>query len=160
MPESKSTTDQLTEKKLGSGATLGLQIADFEDAIALHDAVIGELVGIKIEGLDLEKFDPKDLFTKDISAYKDLIFKVVISRTVRDAFFRCAACCTYQAPSASAPDRITRNTFQPEGARADFYPVAGEVVVLNLAPFFKNLKLPSWMQSPPAGSAAPGSPTG
>jgi hypothetical protein len=156
--ESNPTAGRLTEKKLESGAVLGLQIADFEDAIALHDAIAHELIGTKIEGFDLEQMSPADLFTKDLSAFKDAILRVVSSKTVRDTLFACAASCTYQGPRETSPSRITRNTFQSEGARADFYPVAGEVAVLNLAPFFKSLRLPSWIQKPPPAPPPSGSP--
>lgn len=160
MPDNAPTTDRLNEKRLASGAVLGLQIADFDAAMALHDAIMQELIGVKIEGLDLEKFDPRELFKKDISAFKDLILRVVSSRVVRDALFRCAASCTYQGPRDAAPQPLTRNTFQPQGARADFYPVAGEVAVFNLAPFFESLQLPSWMQEQKKAADAPASPTG
>ena len=139
----------MKEIKLKSGATLGLQLSSLEEGTTLLDAILNELVGLKIEGFatpaEGEQFDLKNLFGKDLWALKDVLFKVIASKSVKEAVWVCMGQCTYAPPGRPA-ERIVRGaqgTFESEKTRADFFPVAGEVMTFNLAPFFENLGLPS-----------------
>lgn len=145
----------MLDHKLKSGAVLGLQLADFEDSTTLLDEILLASIGVPLTGFSLdESFKPADLFQKDIGALKDLIFKVISSKRVKEALWKCMASCTYQPVGESAGSAINRSTFQSAEARADYFPVAGEVASFNLAPFFKNLALPSSMLAPPKDKVA------
>lgn len=119
-----------------------MQLASFEDSMALLDSLLKEMVGVPLEG-----FDMKELANYDVSKLKDILFKVISSKAVKDALWVCMASCIYQAPGVGIGNRIQKDTFESENARGDFFPVAGEVAAFNLAPFFKNLKLPSSIQA-------------
>ena len=134
----------MTEKKLKSGAVVALQLAAFEDSMALLDSILREMVGVPVEGFDL-----KDLVGKDLTQLKDVLFKVISSKPVKEALWACMTSCTYQGPRDQVGIRISKGpngTFDSEQTRGDFFPVAGEVAAFNLAPFFKNLALPSSIQ--------------
>lgn len=142
----------MNDKTLKSGAVLGIQLADFEDSMSLLEAILNEAVGVSTPGLELE-----NLFKSDISQLKDALFKVIASKRVKDALWKCMSSCTYQPAGESAGLRIDRaTTFQSEKTRPDYFPVAGEVTTYNLAPFFKNLELPSSiLGAAPAGGSQP-----
>lgn len=131
----------MKEHKLASGAVLHLQLASFEDSMALLDCILKEMVGVPLEGFDL-----KELIGADLTQLKDVLFKIISSKPVKDALWACMSSCTYQEKDKPAGIRIERKTFESENTRADFFPVAGEVTAYNLAPFFKNLTLPSSIQ--------------
>lgn len=135
----------MIEVNLDSGAILRVQLADFEDSIALFDSIVGEAIGVQI-GDAAGDLSMSDLFKGNVSQLKDVLFKVLRSKPVKEALWKCMASCTYQPPGEEAALKIGRATFQPDKTRGDYFPVAGEVAVFNLVPFFKNLKLPSSIQ--------------
>lgn len=146
----------MKEVKLKSGGTLRMQLAAFDDAMTLLEVVLMELVGVSIEGFKIE-----ELLAKDMSQLKDAVFKVIASRKVKDALWVCMGSSMY-APPGDNPDgalRIDRATFNDEKARGDYFPVAGEVAQFNLAPFFKNLELPSSLLARAGGTPDPRSQT-
>ena len=152
----------MKEIKLKSGAVLAMQLASFEDGMALLDAILKETIGVPI-GDPEEGFDLQNALGKDLSQIKDVLFKVISSKMVKDALWVCVSSCTYASPDKPTVGiRIDKTTFQSEETRADFFPVAGEVVAFNLAPFFKNLSLPSSLQEALAAKSAksPGPATG
>lgn len=104
-------------KMLDGGAELEATMGSFEECERLYEAVMGELGGI-----DFEKESTLGLFAK-LSA----------SKSVKNALWPLLNRATYNG------QRITRDTFEPEKERADFFPVAQEVLVYNLRPFFLNL---------------------
>jgi len=123
---------------LSSGATLGFQLARFNDGMNLFNATFKELVGVSV-GQQASSFDLAALFQMDISQLKDIVIKVATSDKVQEAIWKCMESCTYQGVNDSAGIKITKNTFESEDARADFLLVVWEVATLNLVPFFKNL---------------------
>jgi hypothetical protein len=131
----------MKENNLKSGAVLGLQMAAFEDSMDLLDSILKEMVGVKVEG-----FDIKELIGQDLTQLKDVLFKIISSKLVKAALWKCMESCTYQEAGTAAGLRINKATFESEKTRGDFFPVAGEVTAYNLAPFFKNLTLPSSVQ--------------
>lgn len=147
----------MLEHTLKSGAILSLQLADFDDSANLLDAILKEAIGVDIEGLDFET-----LFKENgLTAIKDVIFKVISSKLVKDALWKCLTYCKYQAVGEAAGVKIVKATFNDPIAREDFFPVAGEVIQFNLRPFFKNLTLPSSIPGKPeASDATPASATG
>jgi hypothetical protein len=124
-----------------SGAIIGLQIAEFDDGMKLLCVVLKQSLGIKFSAFSLS-----DLFKMDVSELKDVLVKVITSSEVQESIWTCMASCTYQGSTDKAGVRITRDIFKTESGRADFFPVASEVATFNLAPFFKNLELPSSLQ--------------
>ncbi len=77
----------------------------------------------------------------DVNVLWNIVLTLLGSREIEAAFFECARVCML---NAKGPDEaVTRETFEPEGARRDLIPVALEVMKLNLAPFFEDLLLPS-----------------
>lgn len=115
---------------LDSGKELVIELAAPEPAFALLDAVMADL---KAVDLDLSSLDLKGLQAQDINVIKNLLCQFLGSKAIREAFFACAGKCLYDGK------RITRETFAGADARADFLPVAQEVIKANLAPFFGSL---------------------
>lgn len=150
----------MKEIKLKSGATLGLQLAAFEDGMALLDAILREMIGVKME-LEGETLDLRELAGKNLWQLKDALFKVIASKDVKAALWTCLSSCTYALPGKPG-ERIDRTTFESEKTRGDFFPVAGEVTAFNLAPFFGSLSFPSSLQrdQPPQPEKPPGPGTG
>src|ERR1700690_4631156 len=116
----------MKEKTLQSGATLAMQLSSLEECNNLLDAVLGELVGVKIEGIKIpepgESFDFRSLMGTDIWAFKDGFFKIVKSKAIRSALWPCMINCTY-APPGGPPLRITQGvggTFESEKTRGDY----------------------------------------
>lgn len=154
---------------LPSGAKLAMQPAQWQIVGTLRRTLANQLKAVKLE------FSPslvqgfmavavnKDLAgpaktaalltalgVEDVDTVKNTIFQLIGSEGLEAAMFDCMNSCTYNGA------RITQETFEPEGAREDFYPIVWEVLKLNLRPFFKGLAstLPT-PTIPPAG--APGS---
>jgi len=123
---------------LSSGATLGFQLARFNDGMNLFNATFKELVGIPF-GAQGSSLDFANFLKMDISELKDIVIKVATSDKVQEAIWKCMESCTYQSLNDSVGIKITKNTFESEDARADFLLVVWEVATLNLVPFFKNL---------------------
>lgn len=144
---------------LKSGAVLGLQDAEFEDAMWLLNTVLKQMIGVSLSSLSLDKVNLSELMGKDITEFKDAILKVISSTEVQEAIWKCMTSCTYQGVSEKVGTRITRETFKPRAARGDFFPACGEVAIWNLSPFFENLSLPSLSQSSPSLDAPPVSAT-
>lgn len=105
------------KKKLESGAELEVTMAGFEECMNLDEAVKAELAGID--------FDKESTIT--------FYAKLSGSRRLKEALWPCMLRATYNG------QKITKETFEPEQARADFFPVAQEVLVFNLRPFFQGL---------------------
>ena len=123
---------------LSSGATLGFQLARFNDGMNLFNATFKELVGVPF-GAQGSSLDFANFLKMDISELKDVVIKVATSDKVQEAIWKCMESCTYQGVNDSAGIKINKNTFESEDARADFLLVVWEVATLNLVPFFKNL---------------------
>ena len=115
---------------LPSGARLEIHLAAPEAAFDLLDKTTAELRAVN---LDLSSLNLEELEARDINVVKNLVCQFLGSRPLRDAVFACAAGCLYNE------QRITRETFMPAEARADFFPVAWGVIKANLAPFFAGL---------------------
>ena len=105
------------KKTLPSGAELEATMAGFEDCERLDEAVKTEL-----RGVDMNEESLVGLFMRLSS-----------SKAVKAALWPCMMRATYNG------QKITRDTFEPESARADFFPIAQEVMVFNLRPFFQGL---------------------
>lgn len=122
--------DPLTLK---SGATLTVTLASFADANRLLKVVARELAAVSF---DMDSVDFAGLSGKDINTLKNAIFQIVQSDGIEAVIRDCAKKCLYNGERIIWP-----NTFEPEGARQDYLPVAWEVMKANLSPFFAGLAL-------------------
>lgn len=121
---------------LKSGAVLAVQIAPFEVANKLVKAVARELTVVSFD-MELGNVDLSNLQPKDLNTLKNAAFQLLQSDAVEACVFGCMARCLYEG------QKITKDTFEKPEARADYLPVAWEVMKANLSPFFKNLGLSS-----------------
>lgn len=117
---------------LKSEAVLAVQLAPFTTANKLVKAVARELALVSFD-MELGKVDLSNLQPKDLNTLKNAAFQLLQSDTVETCLFACLERCLYNG------QRITRDTFEKPEARADYLPVAWEVMKANLVPFFKNL---------------------
>lgn len=143
-------------KTLKSGKVLLLQLSSFAVSSRLRKAVAVELKAVNLgdvvkmaSGLPVEELLVKgDL---PIDTLKSLVCQFLASDSVEAALWECMKVCQYNG------ERITPETFEAEDARGDYLPAAWEVMVLNLAPFFKGLDLKSLIGSAPPAASSPAS---
>jgi hypothetical protein len=131
---------------LKSGHILTVSLAPFSDANKLLKTVARELTAVSFD-LDLGNVDLAKIAPKDINTLKNAAFQLLQSEAVETALFKCMERCLYDG------QRITRETFDGPEARADFLPVAWEVMKENLTPFFKNLGFASSISEAPQSNA-------
>jgi len=117
---------------LKSGAVLVLGSPSFAHGMKLFKVIVNEL---KLVDLDISSLDLRTFAGKDINSLKNAIFQLLGSDALEAAIFDCAIKSTYNSM------KITRETFAPDEARADYFPVAWEVIKHSLRPFFSNLDL-------------------
>ena len=108
---------------LPSGAELKIGLAPFSEANALFKAVGSELKNLKVT-LDTDI---------DVNLLKDIVCSAVASDKIEACIWDCMKKCIYN------DTRITKETFEPEEARQDYYVVLLEVAKDNLTPFTKSL---------------------
>lgn len=132
-----------TEITLKSGAMLELHMASFADGMKLFKVIVNE---VKQVDVDLSGLDVQGLAGKDLNSIKNLIFQLLGSDAVEQAFYQCAA------KSLHNGQKITKATFEPTESRGDFLPTAWEVIKLNIAPFFSGLDLSSLTKDKPTQS--------
>jgi len=131
---------------LPSGAKLFASPSSWENAKALHDAVLKEIKGTSgVAGLDLELV--KEAFEeKSASAFSHVLDKIVgvaCSKAIEDAIFSCAEKAIYQPSGEETSIKVTRAMFNNpdtrDQARGDYYAIAFHVAEVNLRPFVKAL---------------------
>ena len=110
--------------KLISGAELKVCPAPFEESLALYDAFLEELAGVKVGP-----------FTElDMTVLKDLLCKLLPSKKIREPLKVCMGRCLYQGLKIDLD-----TSFEKVEARADYMTVCLEVGKANIIPFTKNL---------------------
>jgi hypothetical protein len=109
--------------QLPSGAELKIGLAPFSEANALFKAVGVELKNLKVT-LDTDL---------DVNLLKDVVCSAVASDKIESCIWDCMKKCVYNE------SRITKETFEPEEARQDYYVALFEVAKENLLPFTKSL---------------------
>jgi hypothetical protein len=109
--------------KLPSGAELKIGLAPFSESNALFKAVGAELKSLKVT------FDTE----LDVNLLKDIVCSAVASDKIEGCIWDCMKKCVYN------DSRITKETFEPEEARQDYYVALLEVAKENLIPFTKSL---------------------
>lgn len=129
---------------LQSGATLDIQTANFATGTKLIKIVARELKTVNVDiGLGDGKLEDffKMNFNKDglLNTFKDAIFQLIASDALDQVLWECLDRCLYTKGDILKL-RITRDMFDKnDDIKGDFYPIAKEVLVANLAPFFPSL---------------------
>lgn len=137
---------------LPSGAKLTLAIADFDQSMALMEAIAAELTKVKTGmKFELNLSNPAEaianFMTGDmpIDILKDGLCQLLASPGVKAHLYECMVSCLY------AGVKTEKACFEPAIARQDFLPVAWEVIKLNVLPFFDGLKSKSPRPAAPTG---------
>ncbi|TDE17716.1 phage tail assembly chaperone [Dyadobacter psychrotolerans] len=119
--------EQLT---VPSGAKVVMDIASFEDAMALKNAVERE---IKEAKLSINLAGVSSTSDLDIGEFLTMAMAVDSSAEVNRCLMKCLMRCTYNG------EKITANTFEPRECRQDYMPIMMQCMKDNLTDFFKPL---------------------
>ena len=125
----------------GAGARVIVQMADFESAMELHDAVMKEVSELKLDldfsflkGMetvgDLAALDAGTVLATITNRLIPSLAKLAASKEVKAGLFKCLARATYN------DERISLTTFESAKARPDFYEIMFACLKVNLGPFF------------------------
>lgn len=116
--------------KLPSGATLEVRVAPLDDAIDLHKAILREASSHDIDmNMQIDAQDASAIMAK----IPKLVMGVASSKEVTETAMRCLGRCTING------HKVTKETFEDENLRGDYYPAIIECVKANIAPFIKGL---------------------
>lgn len=155
--------------KMASGAQLFVSVSEYEKVIALHDALIAELRGGGVGGLDIAAiqkafdaeqsrraaaaagtpFDDDGSANAGHNAIVDKILGVAASKSVKSALFACAEKAVYM-PNGNETSSIQFQLGSPgygvfdnpkclTQAREDYYDICRAIAEENLRPFAKAL---------------------
>lgn len=105
-----------------NGKKVVINAAPFEDAIRLRNAVFAKI--------DLKKFDLQNI---DIGTVLDTIVKMDTSIKVQRALMKCLLRSSYDG------EKITKETFNKDGVREEYYEIIKECIQVNIGPFVKGL---------------------
>lgn len=108
---------------LPSGAELKVSLAPFSEANALFKAVSAEAKNLKVS------FETD----VDVNLLKDIVCAAVSSDKIEACIWDCMKKSLYNGL------KMSKETFEPEEARQDYYVVLLEVAKDNLLPFTKSL---------------------
>lgn len=112
-------------------AKVVVNVAPWQDAMALKNAVISELSRTEL-ALD---FDAKALKDMDVGGLVKAAMTLDSAPSVYKALLSCLVRCTYNG------EKITEATFEDEAARFDYYEVVFACMKANISPFFQSLLL-------------------
>lgn len=107
---------------LPSGRKLHIQTANFETSRALFEACMEEVKALKV--------DPEAEI--DVNFLKDVFCTAISSKKIMKCVWDCFKTVTIDEV------RISKDTFEPVDARADYYTVCWEVTHDNVLPFMKS----------------------
>lgn len=138
------------QKKLPSGATIELNVADFEASMTLLETVVAELKAVNID-LTVDMANIATSLTQEmpVGLIKNVLCQILGSKALKRDLAPCLGRCLY------AGEAISRNTFEPANTRQDYFPAAWEVLKINLLPFFKGLDLKSLIVAAQKASSGP-----
>ena len=134
------------EFTLPSGATLLVCVSAWENIKALHDAVLSDIRGTGVGGLDLVAI--KNAYEGGSEAgfnqLADKIIGLLSSKPVEQAVFVCAEKALYRPSGTEASSvKVTRSLFDDpkvrDAVREDYYHICAHVAEVNLRPFIKAL---------------------
>lgn len=120
----------MKEFTASSGASVQIGVAGWEATMRLKNAAFRELakVGLDIKGMKLSK-------DMDISGLISAFLAVESSPEVYEALWPCLEKSLYNSK------KITKNTFEPEEARQDYYEILLEFLKVNFTPFLPKVAL-------------------
>ena len=126
--------------KMPSGANLHVGMAEFAQSAALMQAVLKQLVGLKLNPADLQR-DMQDI--KDnpagIMAVVDKALGLATSEDVRRAVFACATSVKYAPKATEHLVTLDAALFDDEEfglqAREDYYTIMFRIAEVNCKPF-------------------------
>lgn len=137
---------------LPSGRELVLQAPDFALANRLRRAIAKELAATKIEiALPVGPAAFARALDRDFPAndLKNVLCGLLGSEEIETILAQCMATCLYNGTKISSP-----GTFEEDKqARADYLPIAWEVIRFSLAPFFEGLASKLSTLAPPAAAS-------
>ena len=138
------------QKKLPSGATIELHVADFEASMTLLETVVAELKAVNVD-LTVDPANIAESLAQEmpVGLIKNVLCQVLGSKALKRDLNACMGRCLY------AGEAIGKNTFEPVIARGDYFPAAWEVLKINLLPFFKGVDLKSLIAAAQKASAGP-----
>lgn len=113
------------EFKSKTGANIVINVAPFEDALALNNAVGNPVLGLKID------IEPN--FDLENAAQLHYVTVVSTQAGVQALIMKCLKRCTYNGHS------IVQTTFDKPEAREDYFEVAIACLKENMAPFVSSL---------------------
>jgi len=107
-----------------------VMVAPLEDALALHNALANEAKKCEID----PNMELKDL---SLESFMTVLPKIALgmmgSTEIQEVAFKCLNRCLRDGV------KITRQTFEDEKAREDYYTCVIECIKVNVAPFTKGL---------------------
>jgi len=117
----------MADLSVPSGAKVVINIADWEDAFALKNAINKEIskkkFNINLAGLSLDS-------EFNIAEFMSVALAVDSSPVVNEALKKCLIRSTYNG------QKITSATFEPAECRQDYYPIVMECLMVNTKDFF------------------------
>lgn len=126
--------------KMPSGANLHVGMAEFQKSSALMQAVLKQLVGMKLSPADLQR-DISDLRgdPAGIMAVVDRAISLATSDDVKKAVFTCASTVKYSPKGNEALISVDESLFDDEEfgvqAREDYYTIMFRITEVNCKPF-------------------------
>jgi hypothetical protein len=118
-----------------SGALVEINLVDFDTAYDLQTAIIK---AIREGGLiNVNEIDLSNVYSADWRPFAGMFMDVLISKEVKEMIFKVLEKCTYK--DKKGEERITKETFEAEDRRGDFFDVAFKVATENVRPFWSRL---------------------
>lgn len=111
-----------------SGAQVVINMAPFDDAFALKNAIMRQLSAAKLP-IDFENIKASDEL--DVGSFIKMVAGLDADPDVNEALKKCLIKCTWNGR------KIDKAVFEEEGAREDYYEIAIACLKVNVGPFFK-----------------------
>ena len=125
-------------KKLPSGASLEIQMGDWEESVNLMEVIFKEAesinINLGIKSKSVEEFFTANLGDEAFDTLKNIIARLVSSQNIKTAMLPLMNKTLYNGVRCTNPDVKANYEF-----RGDYFLILKEVLVYNLTPFFKNL---------------------
>jgi hypothetical protein len=127
--------------KMPSGADLHVGMAEFVQSSALMQAILKQLVGLKLSPADLQKdFTEIQNNPGGVMALVDKAISMATSNEVKAAIFDCAQSVKYAPKANNALIPVDASLFDDLEfglqAREDYYTICYRIAEVNCKPFF------------------------
>ena len=122
---------------LPSGAVLDITVSSFEASMNLLKAVMREVEQVKLNfgstAPNMREFLNQPAGEEVLNTLKNLVSRLIYSPEVTEALWVC------MGPVRYNDRKVDKMLFEDEAVRGDYFAVAKEVLMANIAPFMKNL---------------------